>query len=73
LGIDVSAAVSASDFTCLKGQGYTFVMCEPDYYFDSALTGNRSVRCWTSLGKPDSNCPATVSAARQAGISIERT
>lgn len=27
LGVDVSTSVSSSDFTCLKGQGYTFVMC----------------------------------------------
>ena len=27
LGVDVSVSVSQSQFSCMKGQGYTFAMC----------------------------------------------
>jgi len=54
-GVDVSQAYGKSTFDCLKQHGYSFVV----------------VRCWESGGQPDSNCPGTVKAAREAGLETD--
>jgi len=54
-GVDVSQAYGRSTFDCLKQHGYTFAV----------------VRCWESGGQPDSNCPATIAAARAAGLETD--
>jgi len=51
-GIDVSVAVSKSQFDCLKSNNLTFSI----------------IRGWHSYGKPDTNVVATASAARAAGM-----
>ena len=51
-GIDVSTLVSSSDFNCIKGDGYDFLI----------------VRVYRSLGKPDPDAIRTIANARDAGF-----
>lgn len=51
-GIDVSTLVSKSDFSCLKGEGYDFLI----------------VRGYRSTGEPDPDAAATIANAKAAGI-----
>jgi len=55
LGVDVSAAVSTSDFSCLAKQGYTFAI----------------VRCFQSTGVVDPNCATTAANAHAAGLDVD--
>ena len=52
LGLDLSTSTSYSAFTCLKGQGYDFVI----------------VRAYLSYGEPDRAASATIANARAAGF-----
>lgn len=52
LGIDVSASTSKSAFSCLKGQGYDFLI----------------VRGYRSYGEPDGSAASTIANAKAAGI-----
>jgi len=51
-GVDVSIPISEDAWSCLLASNYTFAI----------------VRAWRSLGIPDLNCPASVSAAWEAGL-----
>ncbi len=51
-GVDVSSYVSKTNWECLKGQGYEFVI----------------VRAYRSIGSPDPNAVGTLSNARAAGF-----
>ena len=51
-GIDVSTLVSSSDFKCIKGNGYDFLI----------------VRGYRSTGEPDPNAIHTIANARDAGF-----
>ncbi|GAM21639.1 hypothetical protein SAMD00019534_048140 [Acytostelium subglobosum LB1] len=52
-GVDISSLGSEGVFSCLKDNGYTFAV----------------VRCWESVGQPDSNCPHSLDNAWAAGLS----
>lgn len=51
-GVDLSTSASKSVFTCLKGEGYEFVI----------------VRAYRSLGDPDPYAASNVANAKAAGI-----
>lgn len=51
-GVDLSTPTSKAAFSCLKGQGYEFVI----------------VRAYLSSGRPDSAATATLASAQDAGI-----
>lgn len=51
-GVDLSTSTSKSIFSCLKGNGYEFVI----------------VRAYRSSGAPDSAAPLTIANARAAGF-----
>jgi hypothetical protein len=52
LGLDINNVYSSTVWDCFNSKGYTFV----------------GVRCWRSVGKPDTNCPKSVEAANNVGI-----
>eukprot|EP00050_Salpingoeca_kvevrii_P010128 m.6746 g.6746 ORF g.6746 m.6746 type:complete len:310 (+) comp2649_c0_seq2:251-1180(+) len=51
-GVDVSSAVYVDPWKCLKSNGYSFAI----------------IRCYESIGKPDSNCPHTIYNAWNGGM-----
>lgn len=54
LGVDLSTPTSQSAFSCLKNQGYDFVI----------------VRAYHSFGSPDKNAVISIANAKAAGISL---
>lgn len=52
LGVDLSTSASKTAFSCLKDQGYDFVI----------------VRAYQSIGQPDRAAPATIANAKAAGF-----
>ena len=52
LGVDLSTSASTSVFSCLKNEGYEFVI----------------VRAYESIGKPDSAAVYTIANAMSAGF-----
>ncbi|EGG24960.1 glycoside hydrolase family 25 protein [Cavenderia fasciculata] len=52
LGVDISSGSDISSFSCLKSNGYSFAI----------------IRCWESVGQPDSNCPHSMYNAWDGGM-----
>eukprot|EP01103_Thecamoeba_quadrilineata_P005141 TRINITY_DN14979_c0_g1_i1.p1 TRINITY_DN14979_c0_g1~~TRINITY_DN14979_c0_g1_i1.p1 ORF type:complete len:219 (+),score=35.83 TRINITY_DN14979_c0_g1_i1:60-716(+) len=52
LGVDIAAATTVSQFTCLKNAGYVYAI----------------IRCWRSTGTSDPNAPHSIANAWDGGM-----